>query len=65
MNTDRKSIAQIRQEFENTAEDALETLLEQYQTDERSGVQSVLKRYRKKQEALKQERPASGTNAQL
>ena len=56
MNTDRKSIAQIRQEFENTAEDALETLLEQYQTDERSGVQSVLKRYRKKQEALKQER---------
>ena len=37
MGTDRKSIAQIRQEFDKAKEHEWEGLIGQYQMDERSG----------------------------
>ena len=56
MGTDRKSIAQIRQEFDKAKEHEWEGLIGQYQMDERSGVQSIVNRYHKKQDIMKRER---------
>ena len=51
-----KSIAQIRQEFEQAGEKEWDSLCEIYEGDGRSGVKNLIERYRKKQEALAAER---------
>ena len=51
-----KSIAQIRQEFEQAGEKEWDSLCENYEGDGRSGVKNLIERYRKKQEALAAER---------
>ena len=51
-----KSIAQIRQEFEQAGEKEWDSLCENYEGDRRSGVKNLIERYRKKQEALAAER---------
>lgn len=51
-----KSIAQIRQEFEQAGEKEWDFLCEIYEGDGRSGVKNLIERYRKKQEALAAER---------
>ncbi len=51
-----KSIAQIRQEFEQAGEKEWDSLCENYEGDGRSGVKNLIERYRKKQEALVAER---------
>ena len=56
MSTYRKRIAQIKKEFAEAKEGALDELFAQYAMDERSGVKAVLNSYRKKQEKLAKER---------
>lgn len=51
-----KSIAQIREEFERAAEPERQKLYAEYVGDARSGVQNLIARFRKKEEALRQER---------
>ena len=51
-----KSIAQIRQGFEQAGEKEWDSLCEIYEGDGRSGVKNLIERYRKKQEALAAER---------
>ena len=51
-----KSIARIKEEFEQAAEQEWSGLYEAYKTDTRTGVQNLIARYRKKEEALRLER---------
>ena len=51
-----KSIARIKEEFEQAAEQEWSGLYETYKTDTRAGVQNLIARYRKKEEALRLER---------
>ena len=51
-----KSIAQIRAEFENAQEAEWPSLYEKYGTDERTGVQRIVQKYRKKEQSLQEER---------
>lgn len=51
-----KKIAQIRQEFEQAGEKGWDSLSSLYAEDERSGVQNLIEKYRKKKEALAAER---------
>ena len=51
-----KSIARIREEFERAAEPEWQKLYAEYGGDVRIGVQNLIARYRKREEALRQER---------
>ncbi len=51
-----KSVAEIKKEFENVPESRWEDLCSRYEADERTGVQNLIIRYRKKQAALASER---------
>lgn len=51
-----KSIAQIREEFEQAAESQWNSLCEKYSTDERAGVKSIIQKYEKKAKNLCDER---------
>ena len=51
-----KSIARIKEEFEQAPEQEWSGLYEAYKTDTRTGVQNLIARYRKKEEALRLER---------
>ena len=51
-----KSIAQIKTEFENAQETVWPSLYEKYGTDERTGVQRIVQKYRKKEQSLQEER---------
>lgn len=59
-----KKIGEIREEFEAAGEDELEALFRTYHEDERTGVQALIRRYRKKEEALKTERARMETMMQ-
>lgn len=48
----KKSISQIKEEFEQADAAQLESLYEIYGSDERSGVQKLIGAYRKKAEAM-------------
>ena len=52
----KKSISQIKEEFEQADAAQLESLYEIYGSDERSGVQKLIGAYRKKAEAMQKER---------
>ena len=52
----KKSISQIKEAFEQANAVQLESLYEIYGSDERSGVQKLIRTYRKKEEALEKER---------
>lgn len=52
----KKSISQIKEEFEQADAAQLESLYEIYGSDERSGVQKLIGGYRKKAEAMQKER---------
>ena len=56
MEKSMKSIAQIKAEFEQSKEDGWDELIRQYQSDSRSGVQSICRKYEKKKDILKKER---------
>lgn len=56
MKEKQKSIAKIRAEFEAASEEKLPSLYAQYQDDSRTGVQSLIGKYRKKEEALAKEK---------
>ena len=51
-----KSISQIRQEFDGADEKSGEELCRLYAGDARAGVQNLIARYRRRQDALKKER---------
>ena len=51
-----KSISEIKIEFEQAGEQQWEALCQEYETDSRTGVKNLTARYRKKQQALVQER---------
>ena len=51
-----ESIAQIRQKLEQTKEQDLPALLEQYRDDPRTGVSGLIRRYEKQLDGLKKER---------
>lgn len=51
-----KSIVQIREEFAQADTAQLHILYETYSTDARNGVQNLIRKYRKKEETLRQER---------
>ena len=51
-----KSIAQIREEFEQSGERELELLFERYGCDPRAGVAALIRKYRKQQAKLERER---------
>ena len=51
-----KSISEIKIEFEQAGEQQWEALCQEYETDPRTGVKNLTARYRKKQQALVQER---------
>lgn len=51
-----KSISEIKIEFEQAGEQQWEALCQEYETDSRTGVRNLTARYRKKQQALVQER---------
>ena len=51
-----ESIAQIRQKLEQTKEQDLPALLEQYRDDPRTGVSGLIRRYKKQLDGLKKER---------
>ena len=51
-----KSISEIKIEFEQAGEQQWEALCQEYETDSRIGVKNLTARYRKKQQALVQER---------
>ena len=53
-----KSISEIKIEFEQAGEQQWEALCKEYETDSRTGVKNLTARYRKKQQALVQEREA-------
>ena len=50
-----ESIAQIRQKLEQTKEQDLPALLEQYRDDPRTGVSGLIRRYEKQLDGLKKE----------
>ena len=52
----KKSIAQIKKEFEQAGPGQREALYARYGLDERCGVQRLISGYRKKEEALNAER---------
>lgn len=49
-------ISEIKQEFQETAVDQLEAVIEKYREDERAGVQKLIEKARKDQEKLAKER---------
>lgn len=51
-----KSISGIREEFENAGFEELADLYERYQNDARAGVQNLIQKYRKKEEAYAREK---------
>ncbi len=51
----KKSIQEMKQELEQAAPEQVKQLLEEYQKDERKGVQNLVARYYKEQEKLEQE----------
>lgn len=51
-----KSIAEIKQEFEQAEESGLDILCRAYEDDTRTGVQNLIKKAKKAQDALKKER---------
>lgn len=51
-----KSIAEVKVEFENAQEAEWPSLYEKYGTDERTGVQRIVQKYRKKEQSLQEER---------
>ena len=55
-----KSISQIRQEFDGADEKSGEELCRLYAGDARAGVQNLIARYRRRQDALKKEKARLG-----
>lgn len=51
-----KTIAEIRKEFEEASAGQLQKLYEQYESDTRSGVRSVIAKYKKREQRLQEER---------
>lgn len=51
-----KTLSELKQEFEHTDMEHIEAVLSAYQQDERAGVKKLLYKYRKKLDALGQER---------
>ncbi len=56
MKEKQKSISQIREEFEAASAEKLPSLYQEYQEDTRTGVQNLILKYRKKEEALEKEK---------
>lgn len=56
MKEKQKPIAKIREEFEAASEEKLPSLYALYQDDSRTGVQNLIGKYRKKEEALAKEK---------
>ena len=52
----KKSIAQIKAEFEQADSGQRNELYERYRSDERAGVRKLIDGYKKKEEALRAER---------